>query len=196
MVHDVTFSSQELFLRLNQRWRFLSVEGRVVRIVDEPVAEFEKRGAKVTLKPLGPRDAVRWVAWAIAELCPGAEAADDEADPSRITSAPLGDDEVQALARDIVAQRHAAIAREADPKGGAHEAVALVSYLVKKGHLEVSGEMAAVARAVMPCLETVDDTVGQRLEDVLLELDEVEELFAESEDIAKVVLRNDHVLDW
>lgn len=196
MVHDVTFSSQELVLRLNQRWRFLSVRDGQVRIVNEPVAAFEKRGAKVTLKPIGPREAVRWIAWAIQEICPGAEAADDDVEPPTIAEAPMDDEEVQKVARDIVAQRHSAIAREADPNGGAHEAVALVSYLVKRGHLEVSGSVASVARAVMPCLDEVDDTIGERLEDVLLDLDDVEELYAEADEMTKLVLRNDHVLDW
>jgi len=196
MVHDVTFSSQELVLRLNQRWRFLSVRDGQVRIVNEPIAAFEKRGAKVTLKPIGPREAVRWVAWAVQEICPGAEAADDDADPPTIGEAPLTDEEVQQVARDIVAQRHAVIAKEADPGGGAHEAVALVSYLVKRGHLEVCGSTAVVARAVMGCLQEVDDTIGQRLEDVLLDLDDVEELYAEADEMTKLVLRNDHVLDW
>jgi hypothetical protein len=54
--------------------------------------------------------------------------------------------------------------------------------------------MAPVAREVMKVLQKVDDTVGARLEDVILDLDEVDELYADGEQLTKIVLNNDHVL--
>lgn len=195
VVYHVTFSSQELGPRLEHQWRFLTVDKGQVSIADEPIAAITKRGGTVTLAPLGPREAVRWVAWAIQEICPGAEAEDPEASPSRIQQAPMAAEEVEALAGGIVAARRDAIAKEADPSGGAHEAVALVSYLVKRELLELDGPMAPVAREVMKVLQDVDDTVGARLEDVLLDLDEVDELYADGDQLTKIVLHNDHVLD-
>jgi hypothetical protein len=195
VVHHVTYSSQELTLRVTQRWRFLVIDQRKVLIHGEPIAGFAKRGARVTLTPIGPRELVRWVGWAIADICPGAEAVDDEAEPPVISEAPMSDEEAEKAAKEIVGARHAAIAKEADPEGGAHEAVALISYLVDKGHLELAGPMAPVARAIFPILSKVDDTIGSRLEDVLLELDEVDELFADADVITKIVLANDHIFD-
>jgi len=193
VVNHVTFSSRELGPRLSQRWRFVSIEGGKVLLADEPMATFGKRGGTVTLSPIGPRDAVRWVAWAITEICPEAEAHDEEASPSRITEAPMTDDEVVKLAEDVVLSRNDAIAKEADPSGGAHEAVALVTHLVKRGLLELGGSTAAVARAVMPLLLEVDDGIGARLEDALLDLDEVEELYADGDQLTKIVQNNDHI---
>lgn len=192
IVNHVSHSSQELTLRLNHRWRFLVIERGKVRIADEHVADFKKRGPTVILTPVGPRECVRWVAWAVQEINAEAEAFDGE---ERITEAPMSDEEVEKAARDIVAQRHAAIAKEADPSGGAHEAVALVTYLVKRKLLELCGPTAAVARAVYPVLANIDENVGSKLEDVLLDLDEVEELFAEPEELTKLIQNNDHIFD-
>jgi hypothetical protein len=193
IVSHVTFSAQELVLRLNQKWGFLAISRGKVHIHDEPIAEFEKRGPTVSLTPTGPREAVRWVAWAIQEICPDAEASDPEVDPPRISEAPMSDEEAEKAVKTLVGARLAAIAKEADPEGRAHEAVALVTYLEKRKLLELCGPVAAVARAVFPLLQNVDDTVGSQLEDVLLDLDEVDELFAEAEQLTKIILANDHI---
>lgn len=193
IVSHVTFSAQELALRLNQRWRFLVIEKNKASLHGEPIAEFDKRGGRVTLSPTGPRELVRWVAWAIQDICPDSEASDEAATPSAIPDEPMTVEEVEKAAKDIVGGRHAAIAKEADPAGGAHEAVALVTYLVKRGLLELCGPTAMVARAVFPLLQEVDETIGARLEDVLLELDEVDELFAEADELTKIVLDNEHI---
>ena len=193
VVHHVTFSSQELVLRLTQQWRFLVVESGQVRVFDEPIAEFEKRGARVKLTPIGPRDLVRWVAWAIQSICPGAEAEDLQAEPSTFAEAPMTDEDVETTARKMVSSRLDALAKEADPAGGAHEAVALVLYLVKRELLEVTGSVAVVARAVAPLLREVDDTIGSKLEDVLLDLDDVDELFAEPDELTQIVTDSRHI---
>lgn len=193
VVSHVTFSSREIGPRLAQRWRFVAIHAGKVLIKDEPIATFDKTGGTVTLSPLGPREAVRWLAWAITEICPEAEAYDEEASPPTITAAPMPDDDVEKLAEDIVLARNDAIAKEADPSGGAHEAVALVVYLVKRELLELAGSTAAVARAVMPLLAKVDDEIGGKLEDVLLDLDEVEELYADGDQLTKIVQNNDHI---
>ncbi len=104
-------------------------------------------------------------------------------------------EQVQKQAHGIVAARLAAIAKEADPEGRAQEAVTLVTYLVKKGRLELCGSVAAVARAVFPIMQDVDNEVGQKLEDALLDLDEVDELFADAEELTKLVHANDHIFD-
>ncbi len=193
IVSHVTFSAQELALRLKHEWRFLVVERGKVLIHGELIAGFDKRGARVTLSPHGPRELVRWVAWALQSICPGAQADDDEADPSSISSEPMPSDDAEKMARDIVANRHAAIAKEADPSGGAHEAVALVTYLVQRKLLELNGPMAEVVRAVFPLLKDIDDDIGAKLEDVLLEVDEVDELFADADELTKLVHNNDHI---
>jgi hypothetical protein len=195
IVSHVTFSLQELALRLNQKWRFLVVEKGKASIHGEVVAEFAKRGPTVLLTPTGPREPVRWVAWAVQSICPDSEASDDEASPPRIRDEPMSPDDVEKMARDIVAARHAAIAKEADPSGGAHEAVALVMYLVEKGRLELCGPMAAVARAIFPLLKDVDEAIGTKLEDALLDVDEVDELFADAEELTKIVQTNQHIFD-
>jgi hypothetical protein len=195
IVSHVTFSAQELGLRLNQNWEFLTIERGQVFIHEEPIADFEKRGPSVFLTPIGPREAVRWIAWAIQSICPDSEANDEDADPSRITDEPMPADDAEKTASDIVGARLAAIAKEADPAGGAHQAVVLVTYLVKKELLELCGPTAAVARAVFPLLTDVDDTIGSKLEDVLLDLDEVDELFADAEQLTKLIQANDHIFD-
>ena len=195
IVSHVTFSSHELALRLTQKWRFLVIEGGKVHIAGEAVATFDKRGGTVRLTPTGPRECSRWVAWAIQEICLGAEAVDDQADPPRISEPPLTAEEVQEAAQRVVKERLAAIAKEADPAGGAQEAAVLISYLVKRGLLELAGPIAVVVRAVMPLLHEADDTIGKKLEDVLLDLDEVDELFGEADDLTKLVLNNDHIFD-
>lgn len=192
IVSYVTFSAQELRLRLTQRWRFLVVERGQVRIADEHIADFAKRGPTVTLTPIGPREIVRWVAWAVQEICPDAEAHDGE---ERIAEAPMSDEEAEKAARSLVAARNAAIAKEADPSGGAHEAVALITYLVKKKQLELAGPVAAVARAVYPLLKDIDETIGAKLEDALLDLDEVEELYLGADELTKLIQNNDHIFD-
>ena len=192
----VTFTSRELGLRLNQKWSFVSIRGGEVRIHDELIAKFDKRGGKVVLSPAGPRELVRWVAWAIQDLCPDSEAQDDEATPSDIKEAPMSPEEAEKKAKSIVGARLAAIAKEADPDGRAQEAVALVMYLVKRELLELCGSPASVARAVFPLLQDeIDESIGSKLEDVLLELDEVEELYAETEQLSKIVRNNDHIFD-
>lgn len=195
VVSHVTLTSREVALHLRQRWRFIHVAGGEIRIGREPIASFDKRGGTVRLTPVGPREAVRWLAWAIQEICPDAEAHDDEADPPAIADAPMTAEEVQKLAESIVAERRAAIAREADPSGGGHEAVALVSYLVEKEKLEVDGALVPVVAAVVPVLREVDEEVGSKLEDVLLDLDEVGELYADADELTKIVMNNDHVFD-
>lgn len=192
IVSHVTFSSQELALRLNQQWRFLEVDRGKVSIHGEPIAEFVKRGPSVLLTPLGGRESVRWVAWAIQSICPDSEASDGQA---RIVDEPMSPDDVEKAAHDVVAARQAALAKEADPSGGAQEAVALVTYLVKRGLLELCGPIAAVVRAVAPVLRDVDETVGNKLEDVLLDLDEVDELFAAADELTKLIHNNDHIFD-
>lgn len=195
IVSHVTFSAQELGPRLNQRWSFLVIERGKVRIHNEPIADFDKRGARVSLSPVGPRELVRWVAWAIQTICPDSEAVDEDASPPRIIDEPMSAEDAEKMARNIVASRHDAIAKEADPEGRAHEAVALVTYLVKRGLLELCGPTAAVARAIFPLLQNIDDTIGSKLEDAFLELDEVEELFAETDQLTKIVLNNDHIFN-
>ena len=196
LVQFVTFTSRELGLRLNQKWSFVSIRGGEVRIHDELIAKFDKRGGKVVLSPAGPRELVRWVAWAIQDLCPDSEAQDDEATPSDIKEAPMSPEEAEKKAKSIVGARLAAIAKEADPDGRAQEAVALVMYLVKRELLELCGSPASVARAVFPLLQDeIDESIGSKLEDVLLELDEVEELYAETELLSKIVRNNDHIFD-
>lgn len=195
IVSLVTYSAQELVLRLNQKWSFLVIERGEVLIHGEPIAGFDKRGARVMLSPRGPREAVRWVAWAIQAICPDAEASDEEATPSRIVDEPMTTEAVENTARDIVVARLAAIAKEADPEGRAHEAVALVMYLVKRGLLELCGPPAAVARAIFPLLQDVDDTIGSKLEDVLLELDEVDELFGDADELTRLIKDNNHIFD-
>jgi hypothetical protein len=195
IVSNVTFSSQELGPRLQQRWPFLSIDEGQVRVHGEPLARFEKRGARVTLTPVGPREAVRWVAWAIRTLCPDAEATDEDASPPGITSEPMTAEEVEQLARDIVAARLDAIAREVSPAGGAHEAVALVSYLVGRGLLELAGPMVPVARALVPLLSDVGDDIGDKLEATLLDLDEVDELFADADELANIIRSSAHIFD-
>ena len=195
IVSYVTFSSHELALRLSQRWRFLVVEQGKVCLAGEQVAAFDKRGGTVRLTPTGPRSCSRWVAWAIQEICPDAEALDDQADPQRISEEPMTAEEAQEAARSVVTARITAIAKEADPGGGAQEAAVLVTYLVKRGLLELAGSTAAVVRAVMPLLHEADDTIGAKLEDVLLDLDEVDELFGEADDLTRLVLNNDHIFD-
>jgi hypothetical protein len=194
VVQHVTFSSQELALRLNQQWRFLTVAKGQVAIGGEPIARIDKRGARVALTPIGPREPVRWIAWAIQSICPDSEAFDDESDPPHISDEPMTPEDVEMAGENIVAERLAAIAKEAVPDGGAHETAALVAYLVKEGHLELAGPMATVVREVFPVLRNVDDTIGSKLEDVLLDLDEVDELFAEAEELTKIVLGNEHIL--
>jgi hypothetical protein len=195
IVSNVTFSSQELGPRLNHRWSFLAIDEGKVSIHDEPIARFDKRGARVTLGPVGPRDAVRWIAWAIQDLCPDAEANDPDAEPSRIVKEPMSAEAVEKLVQDIVGARLDAVAKEVAPAGGAHEAVALVTYLVKRGLLELAGPPAPVARAILPLLLNVDDTIGDKLEDVLLDVAEVDELFADAEQLGKIVSRNAHILE-
>jgi len=104
-------------------------------------------------------------------------------------------DEVEKMARGIEAARRTAIAKEADPAGGAHEAVALVLYLVKKEKLELAGPPAAVARAIFPLLRDVDATIGDKLEDALLDLDEVDELYADASELATIVQQNRHIFE-
>lgn len=194
-VANVTFSFQELGPRLEQRWSFVSVaEGRV-RIAGEPIARIEKRGPRVTLIPVGPREPVRWIAWAIQAICPDAEANDEEAEPSRIAEEPMTEEEVQEAARSLAAARLDAIAKEAAPSGGGHEAVALITYLVDRGLLELAGPVAPVARAVVPLLEKVDDQIGTKLEDVLLDLDEVDELFGDADELRKIVADSAHIFN-
>ncbi len=195
IVAHVTFSAQELGLRLNQRWDFLTIERGKARLHGELVAEFDKRGPRVLLSPRGPRELARWIAWAIQEICPEAEALDDEATPPRIVDEPMTIEDVEKKARGMVSARLAAIAKEADPDGRAQEAVALVTYLVKRGRLELCGPVAAVARAVFPLMQQVDDTIGAKLEDVLLDLDEVDELFADADELTKLIHANDHIFD-
>lgn len=195
IVSHVTLTSREVALHLKQQWRFLHVASGQVRVGKEPVASFDKRGGTVRLTPLASRDAVRWIAWAIQEICPDAEAIDEEADPPRITEAPMSAEEVQQVARSIVADRRAEIAREADPSGGGHEATALVTYLVEQEKLEIDGPIVPIVRAVVPLLQDVDESVGAKLEDVLLDLDEVGELYADADELTKVVMNNDHVFD-
>ena len=194
VVSFVTFSSQELSLRLSQRWRFVAVERGQVHLFGEPIADIDKRGPTVRLRPHGPRELSRWVAWAIQTICPDSQATDDQADPPEIVDEPISEDELEKVARGIVGARRAAIAKEADPEGGAYEAVALVLYLVDQKLLEVGGSTALVARAVAPVLQDIDETVGAKLEDVLLEHDDVEELFAEAEELAAIVRENRHIL--
>jgi hypothetical protein len=55
--------------------------------------------------------------------------------------------------------------------------------------------VAAIPRAILPLLKDVDDTIGEKLEDVLLDVDEVDELFADAEQLAKIVSRNAHILE-
>lgn len=193
VVSPVTFASAELALRLNQRWRFVVIEDGKVLVHGEPFATFTKRGGRVSLGPLGSRDVVRWVAWAIGDLCPEAEAIDEEASPARIADEPMSADEVEKVVQGRVALRNDAIAKEADPTGNAHEAVALVTYLVKRGLLELSGPIAAVVRAVAPVLRDVDEDIGIRLEDALVDLDEVDEVFADADQLAKIVNQNEHI---
>jgi len=195
VVNLVTFSSQELGLRLAQRWPFFVVEGRKVLIYQEHVADLDKRGSTVSLKVRGPRELVRWVAWAIQEICPDAEAIDEEGEPAKLAAEPMAVDEVEKMARGIEAARRTAIAKEADPAGGAHEAVALVLYLVKKEKLELAGPPAAVARAIFPLLRDVDATIGDKLEDALLDLDEVDELYADASELATIVQQNRHIFE-
>lgn len=195
IVSFVTFSSQELTLRLNQRWSFLSIEKGQVCMFGEPIADFDKRGGSVRLQPLGPRELARWAAWALQDICPDAEANDEEADPSRIVDEPMTVEEVERMARGIDAARRAAIAKEADPSGGGHQAVALVLYLVKRELLELTGSTAAVAGALVPLLQDVDDKIGTKLEDALLDLDDVDELFADADELGKIVQENRHLLD-
>lgn len=195
IVSQVTFSSQELALRLNQNWRFLSLKKGQLCIDDEAVAAFEKRGANVWLRPIARRDYVRWTAWAIQSICPGAEARDEEAEEPLIAEEPIGDEEAAKAGQAIVAARLGAIAKEADAEGRAYQAVVLLTYLVKKELLEVGGPMAAVAKAVFPLLEDVKEGIGAKLEDVLLDLDEVEELYADGEQLEKIVLNSDHIFD-
>ena len=190
LVMHVTFSSQELALRLNQAWRFVTVRGGKVLIEDEPVATIDKRGARVTLSPLGPREPVLWVAWALQSICPGSEAMDGE---TRVVDEPMTPDEAEKAGRAIRLARYDAIAKEAVPEGGGHEAVALVTYLVKQGHLELAGSTASVVRAIFPLLREVDENVGAKLEDALLDLDEVDELFAEAEQLTKIVMSSEHI---
>ncbi len=73
IVAYVTFSAQELGLRLNQRWDFVAIEKGEVRIHGELVAKFDKRGPRVLLSPHGSRELARWVAWAIQAICPDSE---------------------------------------------------------------------------------------------------------------------------
>jgi len=68
IVSHVTFSAQELGLRLNQKWEFLTIKQGQVFIHEEPIADFEKRGPSVFLTPTGPREPVRWFAWAIQSI--------------------------------------------------------------------------------------------------------------------------------
>lgn len=196
-VSHVTFSAQELVLRLNQHWSFLVIDNGQVRVHGEPLAHFAKRGPRVVLTPMGPREVVRWIAWAIQSICPDAEAEDPDASPSRITDEPLTAEAVEQAARDIMAARLVAIAKEADPAGGAHQAVVLVTYLVKKGLLDLAGPTASVARAIAPLLNAreVDDTIGTKLEDLLLDLDEVDELYADADELSRIVHRSDHIFD-
>ena len=108
----------------------------------------------------------------------------------------MSPEEAEKKAKSIVGARLAAIAKEADPEGRAQEAVALVMYLVKRELLELCGSPASVARAVFPLLQDeIDESIGSKLEDVLLELDEVEELYAETEQLSKIVRNNDHIFD-
>ena len=193
IVSHVTFSSQELGLRLNHKWSFVEIARGKVRIHDEHIADIDKRGARVTLKPVGARESVRWVAWAIQDICPGAEASDDEAEPARIVEQPMTVEELVAMTHGLVNARHAAIAKAADPEGRATEAVALITYLQRRGWLELCGSPAAVARAVFPLLQQIDGTIGTQLEDVLLDLDEVDELFADADQLAKVIHNNEHI---
>jgi hypothetical protein len=195
IVSNVTFSFQELGPRLGQQWSFIDIEEGKVRVHGEPLARIDKRGARVALTPIGPREAVRWLAWAIQSICPDAEASDEEAEPARIGEEPMTAEALEKVAKDIVAARLDAIAKEAAPDGGAHEAVALVTYLVDRGLLELAGPAASVARAVMPLLQDVDGEIGSRLEDALLDLDEVDELFADADELAKVVRNNAHIFD-
>lgn len=195
VVSNVTFSFQELGLRLQHRWPFLSVEEGQARIGAEPIARIDKRGARVTLQPIGPREAVRWVAWAIQDICPDAEASDEEASPSTIGEEPMSEEAVQEAVKAIAAARLDAIAKQVAPSGGAHEAVALVTYLVDRGLLELVGPVAEVAAPVVPLLANVDDEIGTKLEDTLLDLDEVDELFADADQLAKIVLENAHIFD-
>lgn len=193
VISPVTFASQELALRLEQRWRFVVIDAGKVLVHGEPFATFDKRGGRVVLSPLGSREVVRWVAWAIQSICPEAQAIDEEASPSGITEEPMSADDLAKTVSGILAARNDAIAKEADPSGNAHEAVALVTYLVKRELLELSGPVAAVVRAIVPALRDVDEEVGARLEEVLLDLDEVEELFAGAEELTKIVTNNDHI---
>lgn len=195
IVTGVTFSSQELGPRLQQRWPFLSIEEGKICVHGEPIARLEKRGARVVLIPIAAREAVRWVAWAIQDICPDAEASDEDATEPGITEEPIAAEAVEKIARDMAAARIDAIAKEAAPAGGAHEAVALVTYLVDRGLLELAGPAAPVARAVVPVLKDVDDRVGKKLEDLLLELDEVDELFADADELAKIIRSNAHIFD-
>jgi hypothetical protein len=193
VISPVTFASQELGLRLNHRWRFVTIEEGKVLVHGEPFATFTKQGGRVTLGAIGSRDVVRWIAWAIQTICPEAEAIDEEASPPRIVDEPMSSDEVEKTVLDGVARRHDAIAKEADPSGNAHEAVALVTHLVKRGLLELAGPIAPVVRAVAPVLREVDEDIGTRLEDVLVDLDEVEELYADADQLSKIVSNNDHI---
>ena len=102
-------------------------------------------------------------------------------------------EELVAMTHGLVNARHAAIAKAADPEGRATEAVALITYLQRRGWLELCGSPAAVARAVFPLLQQVDGTIGTQLEDVLLDLDEVDELFADADQLTKVIHNNEHI---
>ena len=104
-------------------------------------------------------------------------------------------EEVEKMALGIEAARRSAIAKEADPAGGAHEAVALVLYLVKTEKLELGGSTAMVARAIFPLLQEVDDGIGGKLEDALLDLDEVEELYADGDELSEIIRQNRHIFD-
>ena len=103
-----------------------------------------------------------------------------------------------ALCRDssnVQDQRNAAIAKEADPEGRAHPAVALVNYLVKRELLELGGSPVPVVRAIFKLLQEPGEDVGSQLEDALLDLDEVEELYADTDQLTKIVLANDPLLE-
>lgn len=195
VVHHVTYTARELGMRLTHRWRFLSVEEGEVLIHGERVAQLDKRGPRVQLYRGIRPDLVRWVGWAIQEICPGAEAEDPNAGDEAIKKPPLADDDVEGLVLGMREARLEAIAKAADPSGGAREAVGLVTYLIERGRLEVSGSVANVARAVAPLLVHVTEDIGSQLEEALLEVDDVDELFADAEELRRVVENNEHIFN-
>ncbi len=183
-------------MRLTHRWPFLTIERGEVFIHGEAVGYFDKRGPTVLLSAGGQRmRLLRWVGWAIQEICPDAQAEVPSEDNATIGEEPEPVEDIERAALGLREARFIAIAKEADPSGGAREAVKLVTYLVERELLEVTGSVAQVAKAVAPLLDEVDDSLGQRLEDVLLDLDDVDELFAEAAQLSKIVENNDHILN-